>query len=192
MPLGTSERVEQFVHPSALVEVADVRSAPPRRGGMYGWWFLPGSLSVPERDYSRVESYELLYVGIAPRKPTSDGRESASTLRPRLVKHATGDASRSTLRLTLGVLLADKLDLVLGSHANRLNFGPTGESHLTAWLNEHARVSWVEQPQPWLIEDEMLEHATLALNVDGRDHDPFARELKQRRMDARQAARRGR
>jgi len=188
MATGILERVAQVVHPLSLVEVANVRSAPKARG-IYGWWFPSGSLSVPERDYSSVEGFELLYVGIAPRKPTVDGRESASTLRPRLVKHATGDASRSTLRLTLGILLADRLDLVLSSNSSRLNFGPTGETHLSTWLSEHARVSWVEHSQPWFIEDKMLEQSTLALNVDGREHDPFARELKQRRIDARRTAR---
>lgn len=188
MDTGILERVGELVRPHSLIEVANVRLAPKARG-IYGWWFPVGSLPVPERDYASVEGFELLYIGIAPRKPTVDGRESASTLRPRLVKHATGDASRSTLRLTLGILLADRLDLVLSSNSNRLNFGSTGETHLTTWLSEHARVAWVEDSQPWCIEDEMLEQSTLALNVDGREHDPFARKLKQRRIAARQTAR---
>lgn len=138
---------------------------------------------MPDAPYETKNGFELLYVGIAPSSATSN-----SLLRPRLVKHATGDASRSTLRLTLGVLLADQLGHTLGIHEGRPNWGPDGEAKLSRWMSKHARIAWTVHPEPWTIEDELLANATLALNIDGRG-DAFARELKFRRTAARRAAR---
>lgn len=86
-------------------EVRWARTAP-RAKGAYAWWFERESLPVPDQPYHRVDRFELLYVGIAPRKPAASGTLSASRLRGRLVAHAAKNASRSTLRMSLGVLLA--------------------------------------------------------------------------------------
>lgn len=172
----------------AHTKLVDVRTTP-REKGVYAWWFTPGALPVPTAGYAVAEGRELLYVGIAPRKPSSAGRESASRLRTRLITHATKDASRSTLRLSLGVLLSGKLGLTLGVHRGRLNWGPEGELGLTRWMNEHARVTWVVDDEPWVIETELLAGAPLALNVDGRT-DAFAVSLSEWRQQVRSEARR--
>lgn len=177
----------RLMSPDALTKLVDVGTVP-RKKGVYGWWFTPGVLEVPPIGYTVAEGRQLLYVGIAPRKPSATGRESASHLRARLTTHATNDASRSTLRLSLGVLLADELKLILGMHRGRANWGPEGELELTRWMNEHARISWVVNEAPWVIEDELLARAPLALNVDGRT-DAFATSLTQRRRHVRRAAR---
>lgn len=179
---GYSLTAERILHPRTLTRPSDA-STSPKEKGIYGWYFSPGSLSVPAAEYTATDGYELLYVGIAPKDALS-----RSLLRPRLVRHATGDASRSTLRLTLGVLLANELGLSLGIHQGRPNWGPDGEARLTRWLSEYARIAWAVDPTPWVAEDELLASATLALNVDGRSDD-FAKELKSRRAEARRAAR---
>jgi hypothetical protein len=177
----------RLLSPDALTNLVDVTTVP-RKKGVHGWWFTPGVLAVPSIAYTTAEGRELLYVGIAPRKPSAAGRESASHLKARITAHATKDASRSTLRLSLGVLLADELGLVLGIHKDRANWGPAGELELTRWMNQHARISWVVAEAPWVIEDELLAQASLALNVDGRT-DAFAASLSARRKQARRAAR---
>ncbi|PVE19073.1 hypothetical protein DDA93_06530 [Arthrobacter sp. Bz4] len=160
----------------------------PRVKGIYGWLFTPGSLPVPDASYSYTDGFALMYVGIAPKKPDSNGKESTSRLRPRLAAHYNRDASRSTLRLTLGVLLAEELSLSLGVHGGRLNWGVDGEAQLTRWINANARVAWAENSTPWDVEDELLAYATLALNIDGRT-DAFSRELRDRRDRVRSNAR---
>ena len=182
-----SPSATRIIAPSATTPLSHVRTAPLKKG-VYTWWFEPGTLEVPEAAYSVFEGRELLYVGIAPRKPTSAGKESASRLRGRLTTHATKDASRSTLRLSLGVLLADELDLSLGLYAGRVNWGPEGELRLTQWVNQHAVVSWFVDDEPWVLEHELITGVPLALNVDGRD-DPFARSLSDLRRELRLAAR---
>lgn len=177
-----SMTASQILHPARLARTVDANTAPKEKG-IYAWLFAPGSLPVPDAEYATTDGFELLYVGIAP-----SSAASKSLLRPRLVRHATGDASRSTLRLTLGVLLADELGLTLGIHKERVNWGPDGEAKLSRWMSEHARVAWAVHSEPWTVENELLATATLALNIDGRS-DAFSRELKHRRTQARRAAR---
>ncbi|MGY4856845.1 GIY-YIG nuclease family protein [Cryobacterium sp. AP23] len=177
----------RLLSPDALTNLVDIGMVPSKKG-VYGWWFTPGILKVPSIAYTTAEGRELLYIGIAPRKPSAAGGVSASHLKARITAHAMKDASRSTLRLSLGVLLADELGLVLGIHKGRANWGPAGEPRLTRWMNEHARISWVVDETPWVIEEELLAGTPLALNVDGRI-DAFAASLSARRKQARHAAR---
>lgn len=76
---------------------------------------------------------------------------------------------------------------MLGIHQQRLNWGPDGEERLTDWMNTHARMAWVENETPWDLEDEMLAHAVLPLNIMGRA-DPFSMELKAKPSAMSQAA----
>lgn len=179
----TAERV---LNPRELVHPINVGSAPPSPG-IYAWWFKSGVLEVPGGAYQRLDGYELLYTGISPRKPSAAGRVSSGNIKTRLDNHANGDASRSTLRRTLGVLLTEQLGLTLGLHKAREHYGD-GERLLTLWLRQNAKVAWVIDPKPWDAEDELLEHAVLALNIDGRS-DTFAKSISDRRRVAIRAAR---
>ena len=107
-PMDLSPIAAHVIAPTFLTPIADIRSAP-REKGIYAWWFEPDALKVPSAGYFEAAGKQLLYVGIAPRKPSAVGKESASRLRNRLIAHATKDASRSTLRLSLGALLSDEL-----------------------------------------------------------------------------------
>lgn len=188
--------VDRAIASAASVLLAPTQTIPPSEvsrapaiPGIYGWWFTPGSLPVPSREYVRFDGRELLYVGISPRRPTRDGRHSGGNLRRRLRSHVRHNASTSTLRLTLGLLLAEQLGLQLGAYRGRAHFGPDGEDRLSAWLEEHGQVSWVEHPEPWRVEDEVVEKTVLALNIRGRVGDDFADELEARRRAARANAR---
>lgn len=185
--MNLSPTAIRVIAPRELTSLVDVRTAP-RDKGIYTWWFDPGVLDVPDAAYPAVQGRRLLYVGIAPRKPSSAGAGSASRLRNRLTTHAAKDASRSTLRLTLGALLADELDLSLRINENRINWGPEGESKLTRWMEQHAAMSWLVDDEPWLLEHELINEVPLALNIDGRN-DPFARYLSELRRELRRTAR---
>ena len=86
----------------------------------------------------------LLYVGISPKAPPANGRApNRQNLRTRLRYHMRGNAEGSTLRLTLGCLLAEDLGLCsrrVGS-GKRLTFCD-GEKRLSEWLAENAFVTW--------------------------------------------------
>ncbi|WP_404311526.1 hypothetical protein LG314_09155 [Agrococcus terreus] len=177
---------ERLLSPQELVPAADVGSAP-RSPGVYAWWFKQGCLEVPDAPYQTHHGHQLLYVGISPRKPSAAGKYSKSNLRTRLSTHAIGDASRSTLRRTLGLLLAEELGLTLALYARRAHYG-SGETLITHWLRANARVSWVVDTMPWEAEVELLGGTSLALNLDGRT-DRFARSISDRRIAALAAAR---
>jgi GIY-YIG catalytic domain-containing protein len=71
-------------------------------------------------------------------------------LRQRLRTHYAGNAEDSTLRKTLGYLLAGELDIQLrrvGS-GTRKTF-VEGKRALSAWMADNAFVSWVIRERPW-------------------------------------------
>ena len=109
----------------------------PAAAGVYAWFFR--ALPHPDIDTSScvvVDGLPLLYVGIAPKAPPAAPRPpSRQTLRTRVRYHYRGNAYGSTLRLTLGCLLADQLGIELrrvGS-GTRLTFGD-GEQALSEWM----------------------------------------------------------
>jgi hypothetical protein len=72
----------------------------------------------------------LLYVGISPKAPPkAGGRPSKQNLRTRIRTHYRGNASGSTLRLSLGCLFAETLMIELRRHgkSERRHFGKEGE-----------------------------------------------------------------
>src|ERR1700722_988896 len=77
-----------------------------------------------------------------------------------------GNAEGSTLRLTLGCLLAGELGLQLrrvGS-GGRLTFCD-GEARLSEWLDANAVVTWETCPEPWLLEELLIRCVNLPLNL---------------------------
>jgi hypothetical protein len=158
----------------------------PLLAGVYGWWFdrLPADIDTSGcREY---EGYTLLYTGISPRKPPSNGRPlSRQALRSRILTHYTGNAEGSTLRKTLGCLLTDELGIQLrrvGS-GTRLTF-VTGEQALSAWMGAHARVSWLTRDAPWELEDYLIGMLDVPLNLEGNQRNAFHSSLSRARADA--------
>lgn len=152
---------------------ADVLSRPspaPRVPGVYAWFFKELPPGLDATDCLQRGALTLLYIGIAPRAPTADGRTSRSHLAQRLRTHFAGNAAGSTLRLTLGCLLSATIGVELrrvGS-TERRTFTNPGEQRLDAWLAENARVSWVETSEPWRAEAELLASGlSLPLNIEG-------------------------
>lgn len=186
----------RLLAPVSLYDADAVLGRPsivPPVAGTYAWYFDQVPPGVPTARCHRLAESWLLYVGISPKKPSADGRASRQSLRSRLRYHYRGNAAGSTLRLTLGCLLSEELGIRLqrvGSR-DRLTFGP-GEAALSAWMAEHARVAWVADPEPWLLEDHLIEVLSLPLNLQGNAHHPFQTELSAIRAAARATARDGR
>jgi hypothetical protein len=162
----------------------------PAGPGVYGWWFDDIPPEVPVERCRVSEGRILLYVGISPKRPPTSGRPpSSQTVRSRVKYHYRGNAEGSTLRLTLGVLLGDRLGIELrrvGSGTRR-TFS-SGEMLLSAWMAEHAWVSVVEDPEPWLIEDHLIRTLDLPLNLDQNRHHVFHARLSGCRADAKRRA----
>ncbi|MHA6522939.1 GIY-YIG nuclease family protein [Tessaracoccus sp. G1721] len=186
--------VAALLAPARLTSRAEAlaRSTPlPAQSGVYAWYFDAPPPGVPTDGVHSSEFGHLFYVGIAPREQRrSDSRPSKQDLRKRIRNHFRGNASGSTLRLTLGSLLAGELGLQLRrvGNAERLTFGD-GEAALSSWMAEHARVCWYVDPTPWAIESELLSEFVLPLNLDQNRHGGFHATLSASRHAQRQAAR---
>jgi GIY-YIG catalytic domain-containing protein len=179
---------EGLLHPERLYGVAELSEGPtliPQEGGVYAWWFLKAPPELPVDDTAVHEGRRLLYVGIAPRKPSAAGSVSSRTLRHRLLTHCRGPIASSTLRRTLAVLLAQELELSISRAMSlKLRMPAEHETRLTQWMNENARVVWSTCSAPWEVEDHLIQGtARLPLNIRGSSH-PFAKELSKLRSKA--------
>ena len=203
-PLTSAERgpsdeytteLAQLLGSSSLVTREEVlqRSSPvPKVAGVYAWYFDEVPPGVDVRDCHVIPEGVMLYVGIAPKEPPRNGASpSTQTLWNRIRYHYRGNAYGSTLRLTLGCHLADKLDIALrrvGS-GNRLTFTPYGEHRISEWMSRHARVTWVQADAPWLLETRAIEQLNLPLNLQGNSHHPYYPTLKALRAKHKATAR---
>lgn len=191
--MAVVENAVRLLAPEKLYDAGAVLGRPsvvPAVPGTYAWYFAQVPAGVPTNGCQRLGEAWLLYVGISPKKPSSDGRMSRQTMRTRLRYHYRGNAAGSTLRLTLGCLLSDDLGIRLQrvGTRDRLTFG-AGESVLSQWMAENAKVAWVADAQPWILEDHLIETVSLPLNLQGNGHHPFRSELSAVRSAARAAAR---
>lgn len=182
-----------ITHPPRLWTRQEIIAKPspvPREPGVYGWYFrnLPGSVHVA--DCLRYDDLVLAYVGISPKAPPTSGKPpSSQTLRSRIRYHLTGNCYGSTLRLTLGCLLADDLGIQLRrvSASGRMTFGP-GERVLSEWLAENAYVTWLVNPRPWELEERLIRKLSLPLNLDQNQDHPFYPALSTMRREAKRLA----
>lgn len=157
----------------------------PNRAGIYAWYFRETPPGVPTSDCIVREACTLLYLGISPSGPAS-----RSTLQKRIRTHLRGNASSSTFRFSLGCLLSPQLGIQLR------RVGPTerfmfaeGESRLTSWLAQHAKVAWVVVEAPWEFEGALISRTSLPLNLDGNETHAYRSVLSAARGRAREQAR---
>lgn len=181
--------ISQISRPGVLFSRLAVLSKPspvPKASGIYAWFFkeIPGITPV---DKCVVHNgLTLLYAGISPSNPNS-----SANLRKRLNNHYRGNASASTLRLTLGVLLQDQSSFPLrrvGS-GKRMTFTRAGEQWLNDWMERNAFVHWIEHPEPWTVERDVFANLSLPLNIQDNRHHPFATKLTTLRRKAKSEAR---
>jgi hypothetical protein len=178
-----SREAETFLAQAEFVTADTIRARPssvPAEAGIYGWWFDAALEEISEGCHSK-NSFNLLYVGIAPSAPPRDGVKMR-TLRDRLLNHCRGPMATSTLRRTLAAILKEQQKLSIQRAASGKSQMPADdEAKLTRWMAEHARVTWLIAPSPWAIEDELLKHGPrLPLNIRGSS-DSYRKELTQLR-----------
>jgi hypothetical protein len=175
--------------PSTREEVFAEPSPVPNAPGAFGWWFraLPAAIDVSGCE--QRDGLTLLYIGSSPGPPPATGaRPIAQDLHKRIRYHfggGAGDAHGSTLRKSLGLLLAKELGLQLrrvGSGKRQTFAG--GEAVLTQWMAENALVSWVIRPEPWLFEDTLIATFEAPLNLNDKSRNAFYPELTKIRRDA--------
>ena len=108
----------------------------------------------------------------------------------RIRYHYQGNAEGSTLRLTLGCLLSEELDIELRREGSgkRVTFAE-GEEVLSQWMADNAFVCWQQDDAPWLRERELIEELPLPLNLNANKSNPFASTLSGLRPSARDVAR---
>lgn len=186
--------MSKLLAPARLFTRTDVLARPsavPAAAGVYAWYFDEVPDQVPVDGCRSAHGHTLLYVGISPKRPSADGLKlSRQTLRTRVRYHYRGNAYGSTLRLTLGSLLAAELgiQLRLVGSGTRLTFS-SGEATLSDWMDRHAKVCWLETPTPWLLEHELIQNVSLPLNLDQNRHSSFWQDLSAIRASQRTLAR---
>lgn len=172
-------------------ELWPTENLPPQEPGIYAWWFRQAPVDVPIDASIERDGMRLMYVGISPKAPPKGGaRSSSKSLRKRIRDHYFGNAYGSTLRLSLGCLLADEIGIslqVVGS-GKRMTFGD-GEAKLTGWMEQNACVSWIVHSEPWTLERTVIQRFSLPINLDGNREHPFHAILSATRRDAKGAAR---
>lgn len=172
-------------------EVLRRPSPVPAVAGTYAWYFKQLPAALDSTDCISWSGLTLLYVGISPKAPPTSGvGVSRQNLRRRLRQHYALNAYGSTLRLTLGCLLAEQLGIQLrrlGS-GTRLTFAD-GEPRLSQWMAENAFACWVAHELPWELEDALVSTLDLPLNLQGNNRHPFHQRLKGMRAAARDRAR---
>lgn len=183
------EVLMRLTKPDALrsrAEVIGQSSAIPPVRGLYAWFFREVPRDVPVENCITIDGLTLLYVGISPSNPNS-----TQHLRKRIRHHFFGNAEGSTLRQTLGVLLAEKSGFPLrrvGS-GRRMTFTHLGEQWLDDWMQENAFVACVPHPAPWEIEANIFQKLSLPLNIQDNRHHPYAPALSRYRSEAKALAR---
>jgi hypothetical protein len=182
-----------FLQPERLWRREEVLSRPcpiPAVPGVYGWWFDRLPVPLDTTGCRTLHGATLLYTGISPKRPPMNGRApSKGQLRQRIVIHYAGNAEGSTLRKTLGCLLAAELGIQLrrvGSGSRRTFVD--GERALSLWMAEHAFVSFLAHGRPWEVEDELIATRDLSLNLDGNSRNGFHTDLTAIRRSAVQLA----
>jgi hypothetical protein len=184
MSIHLSEQLAEFYGPVTRAEVVSGSSPLPALSGVYLWFFRSWPAGVPVGDCVVTDGARLLYVGISPDKRSKPN--SRQNLRNRVRYHLTGNAEGSTLRRTLGVLLAAESGFPLrrvGS-GRRMTLTHLGEQWLDNWLDENALIFWQPDPAPWLVEHQLLQLFSCPLNMQGNQHHPFCASLRELRATA--------
>lgn len=170
------EELAPLLSPAKLIPAREIlhdRTLIPDAGGIYGWWFDAPLSGVPLDGTLAIGAYRLLYVGIAPRKPSAAGSASNSTLRKRITRNHLGNRiGSSTLRRSLAALLQEELALDITPRKRKVFMSPEHETLLTAWIATHAAVSVLPHSSGWDIEDRLVGSGELVipLNLKGAGH----------------------
>ena len=156
-----------------------------QRAGIYACYFKRFPYRIPVKGCINIGNLTLFYLGISPAQ-----EHSRNHLRNRIRTHYRRNASASTLRLTLGCLLAAQLNIKLQrtGRTERLTFCD-GEKTLSNWLAENMFVVWTTCDKPWERELNLINKLSLPLNIQHNANHPFHGTLMNIRAEAKSKAR---
>ena len=155
-----------------------------RVNGVYAFFFKEVPPGVPVDGCFTHDGLTLLYIAGSPDKKGK--ANSTQTLQQRVRYHFKGNADGSTLRRSLGILLAKESGYPLrrvGS-GKKMTLTNKGEQCLDRWMQENAFVTWIENEEPWDLENQLLNSLSIPLNIQGNKHHPYASLLAQIRSQA--------
>jgi len=190
--------ITKLTNPTKLWSRKEILQKPspiPTDNGIYAWYFkeIPNlklfrkyfniDKSSFIEDTIKFDNYQLLYIGISPSSPKSN-----NNIRNRIRSHMNSNASASTLRLTLGCLLSNELNIQLKQIRKRFYFGEE-ESIISNWLEKNAYVTFETCPEPWIVEKEAIKQLVLPLNILDNEHNSFYSALKNIRKQSKDLAR---
>jgi hypothetical protein len=186
-PQDDAEKLQALLHPKDLIlrrQVIGASSIVPPEPGVYALYFKRSpSPDIQLEKCHKWQGRYLLYVGTSPSKPSSQ-----ANLRKRLSGHMRGNASRSTVRKSVGCLMSRALNIQLYPVGSRLTFA-SGEQNLSHWLEENVSVHWVVHLAPWDLEKFAIATLNLPLNLAHNKKHPFYSTLKKSRKEASMLAR---
>ncbi|MFC7534529.1 GIY-YIG nuclease family protein [Actinoplanes sp. GCM10030250] len=127
-----------------------------RGSGVYAWWAPPTVFpDLPGTPNEHSPSLRLLYLG------------RATSLRGRILRNHLRRSGSSTLRRTLAGLLVS--EGYRTTWTDRVVLTPEDEARLTRWMSAHLSLTWAEDPDPDLVEAELVRRLHPPLNVSGVD-----------------------
>ena len=143
--------------------------------GTYMIFFDSGTLFLEQAGYLdfsaefplSIDGFDLLYAGA-----------TRDSLRVRALQHVVGDSRSSSLRMTVGALLAHELALEPVGDGTRTYFSfGDGERRLTDWLCAHTRVAVHPCDDPFALEKELLRSFPIPLNITERKRHAYSKYL---------------
>ena len=141
-----SDRYAPLFSPKTLVQIpalAEIPALAPDAPGLYGFWFRPEALpGVSTAGCIVKDGYAMLNLGIA-----RNNKACTSNLRKRLSSHYGARGGATPLR--------KKLESLTG----------LGGDALTRWLEDNARLSWVEVPEPYKENRALIRQGVFPLNA---------------------------
>jgi hypothetical protein len=166
-------RVAAELRASPLHLVDDAANAP-NEAGFYVWWAIGGALAGVPATRHPDEPFDLLYIGIAPRRAGSRARVRSRLLR----QHIGGNIAASTFRFGLAALLWEREGWTPSlSPSGRFCIGREDERALSAWQRENLRLRWCAVPEPWHIERRVVQLLRPPMNREHNDEHPFFDEM---------------
>ena len=178
---------KSLLYDSKLYSRSEVNTKPypiPAKSGFYAWFFKNIPESIATKNCFARDGFTLLYLGISPSSKTS----SANLVKRIRSQHMNGNAAGSTLRFSLASILGESMNMPLIKKGSRIFLGEN-EAKLNEWLNENARVTFVECEEPWLYESSLIKQLDLPMNLEHNKQHLFYATMKKIRSDARKAAR---
>lgn len=144
------------------------RSFVPDQPGFYAWWANPANLTDADPPIPAVyppgssPEWSLLYVGIAPKRPSQTGVDR--TIAARISKdHRGGNIGGSTFRQSLASILRTSLALSPKHGHDRARL--VDESPLSQWIDATCGLTTAATATPSRIEDDVVRTLGAPLNL---------------------------